>query len=517
MRVSSRRLAAAALGGLALAAAPVAAQAATLALVVGINDYTNGPPKLKGAVNDANDVAQALKKSGAEIVTLLTDRDATRQRVFDEWMALVEESSPGDLLVFSFAGHGINEKDLNGDEADGEDEAYLFADFADDGPLSQEQVVDDELETWLAKPGVAGRKVLFIADACHSGSPTRSIFGETLPTRFYRPRTDPERPRPLLKQDAPPADQRGYLYAVGATLDDRTVPEIPIDNQPRGALSFAVARAFEGAADLNGDGEVQASEFEAFVEQNVRNLAASKQTPQFEFADPSYPLLASVPRRAPAAAEPDGSAIGVHVRPGGEPGFEQAVAALGGVRLVSDEASAELVFDPRTGDLQNAMRDIVATNLNLAGLETAIAAERALRALQKLAIKGTLPIAFSPNDEVHAEGTRIGFTVPNVGGRYLTVFDLTATGTMQYLWPQPGDADPYPAGRNFSLDTVVTPPFGADNLIVLATDQPPTKLRGELGRLNGSNDPAAVISSLEEAVAGVPYDIAIQAFFTRSK
>ena len=34
------------------------------ALVVGINDYTGGPPKLKGAVNDANDIAAVLRASG---------------------------------------------------------------------------------------------------------------------------------------------------------------------------------------------------------------------------------------------------------------------------------------------------------------------------------------------------------------------------------------------------------------------------------------------------------------------
>ena len=39
------------------------------ALVVGINDYTGGPPKLKGAVNDANDVAAALRASGVTDVT----------------------------------------------------------------------------------------------------------------------------------------------------------------------------------------------------------------------------------------------------------------------------------------------------------------------------------------------------------------------------------------------------------------------------------------------------------------
>ncbi|HEX9906528.1 MAG TPA: caspase family protein, partial [Propylenella sp.] len=100
--------AAAAVGGLlfaALLAAP--AGAAVHALVVGINAY-DGPPKLLGAVNDAHDVSAALKASGAGIVTTLLDGAATRERVFAEWQSLVANSAPGDLLVFHFAGHGIN-------------------------------------------------------------------------------------------------------------------------------------------------------------------------------------------------------------------------------------------------------------------------------------------------------------------------------------------------------------------------------------------------------------------------
>jgi hypothetical protein len=43
------------------------------ALVIGINDYNGPPPKLKGAVNDANDVAKALRGDGVEDVTEVVD------------------------------------------------------------------------------------------------------------------------------------------------------------------------------------------------------------------------------------------------------------------------------------------------------------------------------------------------------------------------------------------------------------------------------------------------------------
>jgi hypothetical protein len=485
------------------------------ALVVGINEY-NGPPKLKGAVNDANDIAAALRASGVVDITLLTDGDGTRDKTFAAWEAMVENSAEGDLLVFTFAGHGITLRDDNGDEEDGQDEVYLFAGFEEE-QHPEEQLVDDELDAWLKQAGDAGRKVLFIADNCHSGSPTRAVFGETLPTRFYRPRTEPERPLPLVAVDsAPTGASRDYVFSVGATLDSRTVPEIPIGDTPRGALSYAVARAFEGGADLNGDGQILANEFTAFVRQNVRSLAASKQTPQFDIPDEGFRIIEVVGTGTSSAASTDNS-IRIHIRPGADQGLVDSVAAISGVSLVDEEAAANLVFDPATGSLANNVRDVVAENLDADGLKTAIEADRALSALQQLSLRGTLPIAFSPNDGVQPEGTEIEFTVAGVQGRYLTIFDLTATGSVQLLYPTgPDDADPIDTSE-YSLPTRVVPPFGADNLVVLSTDTAPVSLRDELKRLDGGRDPAALLTGIETALAGQPYEIGIQAFFTRRK
>ena len=507
-----------ALSGLAFAACVATtgdrALAEVRALVVGINDY-EGPPRLRGAVNDAEDVGAALRAGGVADVTLLLDRDATREKTFAAWEAMNSRSAAGDLLIFHFAGHGISIADTDGDEADGQDESYLFVGF-DEEKHPGEQLIDDELDTWLAQAGNADRKVLFIADACHSGSPTRSVFGETLPTRFYRPRTEPERPRPLLEGAVAEANGRDYVFSVGATLDSRTVPEMMIGDAPRGALSYAVARALEGGADLDRDGHVLASEFEAFVKQNVRSLAASKQTPQFEIPDDGLRIIEVVQDSGTPAKQAD-NAIHIHIRPGGDPSLADAVAAIDGVSLTDDEATAHLVFDPSSGSLANNVRDLIAENLDRGGLLTAIEADRALRALQRLTLRGTLPIAFSPDDSVQPEGTKIEFTVAGVGGQYLTIFDLTATGSVHFLYPtSAGDADPV-VDSSLSLPAQVTPPFGADNLVVLSTSAPPAALREVLARLDGTHDPGALIESVEAAVADLDYKIGMQAFFTRQK
>jgi hypothetical protein len=237
---------------------------------------------------------------------------------------------------------------------------------------------------------------------------------------------------------------------------------------------------------------------------------------EFDVPDEGFRIIDVV--GVPAAPQSQGAdGIPLHIRPGADQALVAAVSGIEGVSLVDDEAAAKLVFDPATGSLANNVRDVVAEGLDAAGLKTAIDADRALSGLQQLALRGALPIAFSPSDGVQPEGTRIEFTVPGVQGRYLTVFDLTATGSVQFLWPTgPEDTDPM-SDSEFSLAAAVTPPFGADNLVVLSTESAPALLRDELKRLNGGRDPKALMAAIDAALTGQPYQMGIQAFFTRVK
>ncbi|MFN8993668.1 MAG: hypothetical protein ACK5X3_08435, partial [Pseudomonadota bacterium] len=65
------------------------ALAAKYGLVVGIHAYQAPVPALAGAVNDANDIADALTRSGARQVIKLTDEQATRAAVTAGWETLL--------------------------------------------------------------------------------------------------------------------------------------------------------------------------------------------------------------------------------------------------------------------------------------------------------------------------------------------------------------------------------------------------------------------------------------------
>ena len=156
-------------------AVPAAAAPAVRALVIGINAY-QVLPELEGAVGDARDVARALSGIGVRDLVVLEDAAATRARIVAAWRSMLERAVPGDTLVLSFAGHGGQEPErVPGSERDGRDEVLLLNGFAQRGAGTRERIFDDELNAWFMEAGAKGIRVIFVADACHSGTLTRAL------------------------------------------------------------------------------------------------------------------------------------------------------------------------------------------------------------------------------------------------------------------------------------------------------------------------------------------------------
>ena len=163
-----------------LACAPQAAKTQDRALLIGIGNYQQTPPRrLEGPPNDLAAFKSALLgKLGfkEDQLRVLQDEKATKAAILKGLDELVAKTGPGDKVVLYYSGHGEEMPDKDGDEkrddpGDDQDEALLAYDVAASDQDKSHWISDDELGERLAK--LQGRKVLAVFDACHSGLVTR--------------------------------------------------------------------------------------------------------------------------------------------------------------------------------------------------------------------------------------------------------------------------------------------------------------------------------------------------------
>jgi hypothetical protein len=152
---------------------PPAGGAKRRAFISGCN-YLGSPSRLNGCINDARCMEHLLKsKFGFDQsqILMFTDdhpdplRRPTKSNFFAGFAWLMAGLSAGDSLVFHYSGHGGQQRDHGGEEADGMNETLL--------PLDHEyagHITDDDLNRILVNPLPPGVKLHAIIDACHSGS-----------------------------------------------------------------------------------------------------------------------------------------------------------------------------------------------------------------------------------------------------------------------------------------------------------------------------------------------------------
>jgi hypothetical protein len=494
----------------ALTTSPAAAER-IFGLVIGIDEYAY-IPDLHGAVNDAEDIADALQGLGAD-VTLLLDHEATRDAILDGWERILQQAAPGDRLIVSYAGHGSNEPEhIPGSEADGRDENFLLAGFAPRGEAAAQRIRDDEIADLLARS--AELDVIFIADACHAGTVTRHI-NPVLGYRYVTPErleADPLPPPPPLRNADEGSDQVAlFLAAVNET---EKVPEFLIDGIPRGALSYAVASGLRGAADYDGDGTLTKGELETHVRRTVREVSDGVQLPQSLPAgreDRSLLAIDASDDEVPAATFerplterpfPDLPPVSVHWGSGWT-----------GITGIDTTETGSLRFEDDA--LISSIGDLVAQATAPNDIQAVIDKHRLVAALRRIA-HPTLRVGFDKGDRTYRYGDRFAIEITGRGTPHVTLFNLAADGTIAFLYPVRDPAagldDPMTiaAGHTLDLPVKVAPPFGADHVVVIETDTAPTRLRAELVQLSGSRDMARLWDLLRQSGGR----IALFPFFT---
>jgi len=146
----------------------------------------------------------------------------TRHNITQHLRWLAEDAMPGDVLFFSFSGHGAQKEDPQGFEEDGMNETILPVDFERAGMMT-----DDEVSDYIVKPLPEGVRLTSVMDCCHSGS------GLDLPFTW-----DPR--RGMWREAVNPFLCRGdVLMFSGCEDDDTSSDAASMYAAPGGAMTTA--------------------------------------------------------------------------------------------------------------------------------------------------------------------------------------------------------------------------------------------------------------------------------------
>lgn len=150
------------------------------ALVIGIGEQKDKNWSKINGDKDVPLVQQMLQKVGYADIRTLVNKQATKAGIVSAFKKLTAQCAAGDIVYIHFSGHGQQVTDVNGDEKDGWDEAWIPYDaylcYNEKKDKGEKHLIDDELYTLLTairnKIGDSG-KMLVVVDACHSGDSSR--------------------------------------------------------------------------------------------------------------------------------------------------------------------------------------------------------------------------------------------------------------------------------------------------------------------------------------------------------
>jgi hypothetical protein len=134
---------------------------------VGISNYGGQASDLPYTAEDAIKINQSLQRAGvlADGSVVLTDGEATYDRVRAAFMQVARQAGPDDVFMFFYSGHGTQMRpNSNSNEPDQRDEAIVLRDRT---------VSDDEMAQWFSQ--VRARMAIIALDACFSGGFARDV------------------------------------------------------------------------------------------------------------------------------------------------------------------------------------------------------------------------------------------------------------------------------------------------------------------------------------------------------
>jgi caspase domain-containing protein len=466
-------------------------------LIIGIDAYQH-VRQLKGAVADARDVETSLRSMGVSDVTMLLDARASRDIILQTISDFIERTSPNDLVILSIAGHGAQEPEtVKGSEPDGFQDVFLLPGFEPTALGSQQRILASEFNHFIRQFELRGAKVLFVADTCHGGGLAREIDPRAEDMSYRQVPTytlTADLLKPVINEGESPTDLDLDRTTFLAAVDRHTkAPEVRIPGIDgfRGALSYAIARAFEGSADDNHDGKVTLKELFANVRQVVyqlsnqrQNIVTKKSPGRPPDVDVVYQLGRGAGSDVPTPVNPPPVAIKPTPDPKGLP--PQApirLAALDGgtgyfsglkpreasLQIVRPTDNPDLIWDPGSHDVI-VWGDVVAYHVDQDDLASVIDRTAAVRDLKTISSRAPQLLRLSAGDEQHHNDDVVQVELSDVAQRSIVLFNISGDGTIQLLYPLAANHAPSDASV-FRISLRVRRPYGADQIVAVTSPE----------------------------------------------
>lgn len=499
------------------------------ALVVGIDDY-RAFGDLQGAVNDAEDIADALRNRPEGIQpTVLLDAKADYDTIKQWWAETAARAKPGDIVFFSMAGHGsIEAEHYPGTDNQGDakrndfDEVFILADFHPKGSASRQRIVDNELFGWYKKVTDKGAQIIVVADFCYGGGMTRSTSqGRNMEDKLATARNGDNialQPEDKSKRGSLEDAMLGVSSQVFAKRlfiarpfsdENKKVLEINLNGQSRGILSYLVAKGLRGQADFNRDGITTAAELNSFLYNNSKSLSAAtqdaslvpggrayrkksvfsndyRQTAATATVAPVAPVVAQQPSQSqqPTQSQPQPQSRPTLFVVGDSGDLQQKSNYY---QLSDNPQSARYRWQRKKQTIvQNGVGEVAYGVRNRVDLLSFLHNQRFVDRIKQMPnekFSGVVALASEnnldkPQTNVLTDGETVGIYLQSLSDfPYLLLINVPSKADLQFIGGFTADdltslpAGVFSAHVNAMIGkTEVTPPFGTDHLLILAVN-----------------------------------------------
>ena len=242
-------------------------------------------------------------------------------------------------------------------------------------------------------------------------------------------------------------------------------------------------------------------------------------------------LLAFLSSLGPAAAGSPGLVLAARTAPlpllivgAGATDPATLYRELSGVVVAGPGPTGHFTWDVGRGQVVDAVGELVATlpaddsGARLARVQRILAKWTLLRALERPGMPLELETRVEPEADVHHQGDHLTVVIGGFRHPFLTLLNLASDGTVNFIYPindgRLHDSLMVAPGTTYRLPLQVTPPFGAEHFVAIASATALTDLHRALAALDGKPKSAALPDLLDQALAGQDYQIGVQAVFS---